>query len=473
MAIDLEISPTSTLSITDQIKDQIRGAVTCGTLAQGHKLPSMRTLAKGMGVSLTTVERAMRDLTMEGLVIGRPGKGVFVRTDRPDRSRNTLRMSPCRTLTRGEHEGALRRFQALAPCADVEFTDEGPDLVEVALDLLPRIANELEEIDEFVLGLYGCEHSGAEVFDPLRVGGRLFMLPVVWRHSAVLINADLFRGAGVALPSAAWTWEDSLEAARALHRPQDQVHGNAMSKNADNLLATVLQNNGSVYDTVGCCCRLAEPEALEAARYLRRLAAYGVPDGRKLDEEFNQGRVAMLFTNNWSYAALRHCAFRVRARPLPTSKRRIGILSATGFGIRRGTPARDLALKMLQALAEMETWPDHVAGAPAVPFTRSLHKADEVSGVFQDAMRNARCSLHEIEPSRRTLAHLDALQIIWPTFRMIRNERVPIPDIMAHLRDQIGTMVAQPSPLAGRCWAQCVGQGADATEGAPIGRIGR
>ena len=55
------------------IHDRIREEITCGNLAAGTKLPSKRTLAEDLDVSVNTVERAYGLLVSEGYLVARQG----------------------------------------------------------------------------------------------------------------------------------------------------------------------------------------------------------------------------------------------------------------------------------------------------------------------------------------------------------------------------------------------------------------
>lgn len=74
----LTISSTSGEPIYEQIKNQIRSAILSGELTAGEALPSLRTLAKELHVSMLTITRAYNELGDEGLVENMQGKGTFV-----------------------------------------------------------------------------------------------------------------------------------------------------------------------------------------------------------------------------------------------------------------------------------------------------------------------------------------------------------------------------------------------------------
>jgi DNA-binding GntR family transcriptional regulator len=59
-----------------QVAARIRDRIQTGEL--GPRLPSYMTLAHELGVSPMTVQRAIRVLRDEGLVVTRPGRGTFV-----------------------------------------------------------------------------------------------------------------------------------------------------------------------------------------------------------------------------------------------------------------------------------------------------------------------------------------------------------------------------------------------------------
>ena len=74
----LIISTVSRLPIYEQMENQIREKILTGELSSGELLPSIREMAKECQVGVITSKRAYDDLCAEGLLISRPGKGVYV-----------------------------------------------------------------------------------------------------------------------------------------------------------------------------------------------------------------------------------------------------------------------------------------------------------------------------------------------------------------------------------------------------------
>ena len=74
----LIISNVSGVPIYEQIKQQVKAAILSGELKEDEALPSLRTLAKDLKISVLTVTRAYTELEQEGFVKNIQGRGCFV-----------------------------------------------------------------------------------------------------------------------------------------------------------------------------------------------------------------------------------------------------------------------------------------------------------------------------------------------------------------------------------------------------------
>ncbi|WP_308196483.1 GntR family transcriptional regulator [Cryobacterium zhongshanensis] len=63
---------------SEQIHRQMRSRILAGTLAGGERLPSVRQLARDLGVASGTVAKAYKFLEEDGLVVSRAGAGTRV-----------------------------------------------------------------------------------------------------------------------------------------------------------------------------------------------------------------------------------------------------------------------------------------------------------------------------------------------------------------------------------------------------------
>ena len=64
--------------IYTQIADNFRSQILAGILRSGDKLPSVRELAASLAINPNTIQRAYRELELEGWIASVPGKGSFV-----------------------------------------------------------------------------------------------------------------------------------------------------------------------------------------------------------------------------------------------------------------------------------------------------------------------------------------------------------------------------------------------------------
>ncbi len=76
--LDILISNAANQPIYDQIYTQIKNRILTGELAEGEPLPSIRSLAKELRISVITTKRAYDELEQEGFIYTVAGKGCYV-----------------------------------------------------------------------------------------------------------------------------------------------------------------------------------------------------------------------------------------------------------------------------------------------------------------------------------------------------------------------------------------------------------
>lgn len=76
--MEIIISSNTSKPIYEQITSQIKAMIMSGELITGDPIPSMRSLAKTIHVSVITVQKAYEDLTRDGFIETTVGRGSFV-----------------------------------------------------------------------------------------------------------------------------------------------------------------------------------------------------------------------------------------------------------------------------------------------------------------------------------------------------------------------------------------------------------
>ena len=174
----------------------LRRRVGDGTYAPGSRIPTEDELVREFGVSGITVRRAIRDLTTEGLLLGRQGLGIFV-TDQRRIVRTfgaELRASMADDMRRsGIDPGFEERSLRLVPCNQ-----------EIADRLSLRVGTRVYQHEKVLLadgvpvGLdvtFLRKGLGDAVHEELATD---FVLAVLRRHQVVMHHTDYEFQAGAA-----------------------------------------------------------------------------------------------------------------------------------------------------------------------------------------------------------------------------------------------------------------------------------
>ena len=82
--MDIILKNSSDEPIYQQIVSQVKAQIISGELAAGDTLPSMRTLATQLRISVITTKRAYEELERDGYIENFAGKGCFVRSQNTD-----------------------------------------------------------------------------------------------------------------------------------------------------------------------------------------------------------------------------------------------------------------------------------------------------------------------------------------------------------------------------------------------------
>ncbi len=117
MASTLRIDLASSTPLYEQFANGLRAELVAGRFAAGTKLPTVRTLAVGLGVHHNTVAQAFRQLASEGWLELRRRGGARVRDRQRPRAtpearehfRRSLRELVARALADGFPAAALAR----------------------------------------------------------------------------------------------------------------------------------------------------------------------------------------------------------------------------------------------------------------------------------------------------------------------------------------------------------------------------
>lgn len=165
------------------------------------------------------------------------------------------------------------------------------------LDLTPLVAAEPGLTDRF----------SPRALDAFAREGGQYGLPASFSNVVLFYNKDLFDAAGVAYPTADWTWEDELNAARRLTDAEAGVWGTFSPIQFHEFYKVAAQNGCGVFGADGAVT-IDQPACVEALQWMVDKVAEekvtpsevdlaGVAEG----DLFAQGQLAMLHIGIWMF----------------------------------------------------------------------------------------------------------------------------------------------------------------------------
>ncbi len=195
------------------LRDAIVAFVASGTWPGGSRLPTESEWTEHVPLSLGTIQRAMRMLVDEGLIVRRPGQGSFVARRDPHEMSSPLH---CRFVD-DSGGGYLPVYSKVIDRTEVRGAGPWSRHLQPA-GAVVRIDRVLDINNEFtVYSRFYVDPARAPAFASLpmrKLSGENFK-EVIWRESHQMVDRMVQHMSTIALPA---------DAARAMHRrPQSRA----------------------------------------------------------------------------------------------------------------------------------------------------------------------------------------------------------------------------------------------------------
>lgn len=199
--------------------------------------------------------------------------------------------------------------------------------------------------------------------------GQTWCVPQNISSLVVYYNRALFDAAGVAYPGATWSWDEFVQAAKALTRDLDgdgktDQYGLGMDVGLMRLAPFIWQSGGELVDDPANPTKLAldTPEALAAFQWLVDLQVKEqvVPDAaaeqaEASEDRFMNGRLGMYMNSRRGVTTYRTIAeLDWDVAPLPQAGQAAGILHSDGFCMSAKTKSKDAAWTFIEFANSVE-----------------------------------------------------------------------------------------------------------------------
>lgn len=206
----------------------------------------------------------------------------------------------------------------------------------------------------------------AGIEDFYKYEGSTYAIPKDASVVALWYNKKLFDEAGLDYPNADWTWDDLLEAAKALTNPDTGVYGFGVSNNNEvGFWPFLFQAGGTVYSEDGSKSTYNTPEVIEALQfYADMINVHKVSPAATVMQEtpksalFQAGKLAMIIEGNWHTApfiANDYTRENAAVAVLPKGpKQQATVVNGLGWAVSAQTKHPEEAAKLIAFLASDE-----------------------------------------------------------------------------------------------------------------------
>ena len=288
-----------------------------------------------------------------------------------------------------------------------------------------------------------------QVADAFRRGASMFALPKDFTPMVLYANRGVLADAGVEdlLPAASWTWADFRRAAETVVADTDgdgrkDVFGFDFPRNLYQWVPFVWSAGGDILGPggSGAVGYLDGPEALEAYRFLTKLAEDGLTPGAQFVQQgdparearFASGGQAFLLSGHWTLPVFRDLVasgtLDLAIVPIPHHPSRTaatGVLYASGWAVPPNAPNLRRAIDLAGFLASPEAQRIRARSGLAIPSRMDV--AAEIAALDSTGVEDAFIAL--VRGARMTwgarvrdFSRLEALAVEIMDRRLVRGE---------------------------------------------------
>ncbi|NEA31399.1 sugar ABC transporter substrate-binding protein [Streptomyces sp. SID13031] len=197
--------------------------------------------------------------------------------------------------------------------------------------------------------------------DAFNDGGKQFGVPESFSNVVLFYNKALFKKAGVAEPTDAWTWKDEQAAAVKLTDKGAKVWGDYQPVSYNEFYKVLAQNGGEFLNADRTEATFNSPQGVEAAKFLidkvgktmpTEADGAGTPDfDSKL---FKSGKLAMWHTGIWMFSAMAAAPFDWDVVVEPGNTKKASAMFVNGLVVSAASKNAEAAQKWVTFLASSD-----------------------------------------------------------------------------------------------------------------------
>ncbi|TCC20581.1 ABC transporter substrate-binding protein [Kribbella sindirgiensis] len=199
------------------------------------------------------------------------------------------------------------------------------------------------------------------LYDAFNSGGKQYGVPESFSNVVLFYNKTLFKQAGVAEPTADWTWKEEQAAAAKLTNKATKTWGDYQPVSYNEFYKVLAQNGGEFLNADRTEATFNSPQGVEAAEFLvgkvgrtmpTEADGAGTPDfDSKL---FKSGKLAMWHTGIWMFSALDDAKFDWDVVVEPGNTKKASAMFANGLVVNAASKNAAAAQKWITYLSSSD-----------------------------------------------------------------------------------------------------------------------
>ena len=196
------------------------------------------------------------------------------------------------------------------------------------------------------------------LYDAFTSDGKQYGVPESFSNVVLFYNKDLFKKAGVAEPTADWTWKDEQAAAEKLTNKGAKVWGDYQPVSYNEFYKVLAQTGGEFLNADRTEATFNSPQGVEAAKFLvgkvgktmpTEADGAGTPDfDSKL---FKSGKLAMWHTGIWMFSGMADAPFNWDVTVEPGNTQKASAMFVNGLVVNAASKYAEAAQKWISYLA--------------------------------------------------------------------------------------------------------------------------
>jgi multiple sugar transport system substrate-binding protein len=285
---------------------------------------------------------------------------------------------------------------------------QAPDIINIAIEGTRLIVSKdlMLSLDELIASDPGGKELIDDVdpvlLDAFRVDGKIWQIPHSWNNMVIYYNTKMLKDAGIAPPTAEWTWADFLDIAKQMTTAgADPVYGFVIPNFNFGLTPWLLTNDTYQLTSDWGDSNLNDPKVLESITFVHDLIhvhkVAPAVEGANNDALFTSSKAAMGGWGHWpiqNFITNNFSDFDVQY--WPRNKKGTSVHGVGGWGIYAQSPNPDLAWELIKELTSKETIQATAAAGVAIPARRSVAYSPEFlkfppnSKIYYDSLKDSR-----------------------------------------------------------------------------------